>query len=217
MFYIVCDYKDSMFVYDDMDSSCELVEKSVLSASGVVTKKMDLVYNDLNKLAVLYNLDKSIISGFQKELVSYDVNLKADYNIYYVRLGLGIRLIPLEDLCVYGFKYKESNCKVYAIIMCHYLLEYSSSLRARGAEIKIPDNSYLTSYAYYHLDGKLKGIQIPLPMLDYTLRLAKMHDLDGIFRAYNGIFDKKIVYQLNFDDKILNLKMSEIINIKWSI
>lgn len=209
MFYIVGEYGKNYFVYDTDDNSCELVSMHDLKQSGVVVER---VHDNLEfaKLRMMYNLQED--SGFWgKNIVSYTIPYK---NGLHIGLTLVIFIIRIQDLVYDEDKdfeldmyYKYGYMSKYAAVACYR--ETKSNTYYNGVVGNVPPHldddldfsksPVLTRIELVRHMGKsrdhfqVRGMIIPLRMFDYTMRLAQQEDLLGIFRAYAGLFDKRLI------------------------
>ena len=192
------------FVYDSSDGSCELVQDFELIKSGVNYKDaIDKVY-DFNKFRLQYGVSKVL---HQMPGVDYMIELVNDAGDN-VSVSISLRFL-IQKCCnrivesTMSPTYKSLELSPY--LDSHVILLYVSLERC----IDLEDGEFI--YNYKMIPGNLfhsvsyecetysnkftNSLNIPVEMFAYTVSCIKMHDLDGLSRAYNGyLLDKFLVF-----------------------
>lgn len=208
--------KNGVFVYDSEDCSCELIPRGRLNESGIDYEEAYENQCSLYKLVSMYNFI-SRFGFYVKSLVCYNIQVYRGSKNYLLDNILNVLLIRTN---MFAFDYGLSGD--YAI-----LLYFSVELIAQSNVVDLIEfnnwgsQSGLQSYTINMGNGweEIWGIIIPVQMLDYTLRLVKMHDLQGLFDAYDNIFDKKLQYRCwsKFNMYVYERVKDSLSNIRWGV
>lgn len=198
MFYKVGEFDRAYFVYDDRDESCELVSWDKLRSSNIVVNE---------PISCKYSLPKLLMScglSWDNSLIVPICFYTTYYSKFVVKVVMELGVVRTEDI-----RYSKDRLFLqqmselygympdYALMMYVYISNVngvSNMGYARGAceyNFVIPLQSMC--FLYKGMLSYCSGMLIPFQMFLYTYKLFKEHDIDGIFRAYNGLFDKDLV------------------------
>lgn len=195
MFVVVGSFMEYVFVLDTSDGSCEMLRYEELKMSGVDYTVQERAIDSLAKFRMLYGLNSMPRLGeglYVKSLVEYscDIYKKGRKNIDYCRFELCLRIVSTSIDGYYNVPssmYDGADFFVAALVKPKSLL-YSVS------------NNCLYSIVIPY--GSFMGIIIPPDMIPYIRRLVNNQDLDGLLRAFNGVFSDKLLIstKLNKED-----------------
>lgn len=185
MFYTVGHLLFHNYIFDTEDGSCELVEFAKLGELGIKCPVIQQKPIEVAKIKMLYHFVNDKRGIYYKDLVDYTLTLKYKYADGCDISDISLRVYLLCDNGEYClFLNIHSFCSAY------YNRKY----------IEYIENGTYSSF---------NGLRLPECMLGYIIKLAEKRDLDGIFSAFDGILDKKLFDDCEFD------VLSGVHNIVW--
>lgn len=230
MFYCVGEYKDSSFIFDDSDSSCELISNYVLRRSHIdVSAGNSLMPSLSTKYLVAYNLLKNIDGVFYKSLVRYNtIAVDRDRNLHDIVICLDTAVVHLDGILnISGIKKVENMVKSYnypSDYICCFGVSVLSNNKIGCVKKNIFEDLYKPIFEHDRGTGLKKrnglfydgvdmhsggeNIIIPLQMFCYIMNLYNMREFNRLVYAFGDLLTKGMI----FSDTHLDLDSYAIIS-----
>lgn len=201
MYYLVGRFNDKVFVYDSDDGSCELMNMSNLSDSGVVFEEKIFSAPDLYKLCIMYGFHP-FGSTFLIKYVNYTVPVIGVESVI-VRITLNIlpknKIINDDYVSLWeSYGYTGSYIVMMDITPYKYRLE------------NLCHNIGVVGHSLFN------GVIIPYVMLNYLMRLKNEQDFGKFESAFDYVFTRDLRLDSSFASFLRDNKRN-ITDILWGV
>lgn len=186
------------FIFDSDDNSCELVKYEDLIDSGVDFKSLVKQTFDYNKFRMLHKLPMD--DYLKIMVVSYTVTVSDDKSCFDVNIDLAFVIERVDNDITETYKKKNVNKDYYLeshiitlVPMIKGVVNSKSNKTMSILDFGLLETEimhYISFHKSYKANAMFRqfGINTPVQMFDYIMKLSQCHDLDGISRAYGYAF-----------------------------